>query len=1400
MSEFKTYKEYFNIDPKYYAVVTADLIKSGKVQWTSFFPHSSFVNLLEKTHVMLSGQDSRCLWLEGAYGSGKSYAALTLKSLLEANDKDVKEYFSHNGLSSDLCNKLLADRTNEGEILVVYREGTSSIKSDRDLIYAVQSSIAKVLEERGLSEKGSLRDTLLKYLNKESSRNYLYQLIQEEDSWFFGGQSIDSLISKLQSGNLEEQIEYTQRLVEILKSNGLHLVTEDVDTLCQWIKDVIKENNLGAILFIWDEFTEFFINNRTQLTGFQQLTHISANDPFYFMIVTHESSNLLDQSIANKTLDRFVGKKPVRIELPDNMAFQLMHKAMRETDDPNLQAEWQNCKDAINGDLEGVRRSILNSFKEGGSGYASDADLKSVVPIHPYAALLLKYMSVAFHSNARSMFDFIVNNDMKEARGFKWYIENYGPYDRDFNTLTVDMLWDFFAARKSGLVDDVRIILDSFLSVPKGKLTPDQERVFKATLVLEAISLRVNNVELLRPNAQNVDLSFVGTDWTQGKAKSIANGLCDQKFLFRKKRGDIEEYTVANTGEGGEELKKIREQVRKELKTNDLVTKGELTSVVSLPASIKSRYNLAVGTVNDSGSLKVTIQEAPNKIIAFLIFSLDETERTRNESAIRKALEKASSAKSNVYYIECLTLFDKKLLDSYIEDMAYCKYNLKKDGSRSKAYQESADKTLGEWKQNVFNGAFMLYSHACPNGERVANAESLVEKLREIDQDVYKLGLENFKVNDSLFDSSNTKLGVQCGLEKELKQIYKSSNKNTCLSTALGDAWTSDRYWEKAENQGLPIVRIKKEVEKFITEEFEKNSGQVSLQELYEHFETPPFGFLPINITAFILGFVLKEYADGSYFITIHKEAQPATPKMLSEAFDNLFKYKRGVNPKYQDQCLVKMSPQIRKFLECSSKVFDLKETQCGSVESARDSIRNKMRKFAFPIWCLKYLLDRAYLQSSKELVEQTIDDYCGVVNTANVGNFSESKHAENIGKRVLENPELVEDLQELFDSDKCREGMRLFLDVYQDGELPRLASELEDGGAFIERVKEKFNAEAANWVWAQSTAEEKISDVILEYKIVFETRKSLSQCVEYKDVVPEWNNRINNVRIPFGALETHVGDLKAFLQVLYNMKTSGRIDEEKKQEFYRLLTEQRENFESFYKDQVAYFKQVAASFLEDLDNQEVEGFYKELPSGQFTRSSSEYYQDIENKIKIWSTSKKKSVLKALWEEKTGTKDPYDWSSKNLTPILAMFNVAEQNDLKERFKALTYPVSDQEYDVAIEFFKSATFYDRLRDQQEIDRCFKERVVGDYAVLLTDIDDVRNRLYDSVSSNVYDWLGDASVQKKLESLADKEYKVKGYDRVKKICESMDAPTLRSYLDNLIKENLRVGMEILKKSEK
>ena len=182
MSEHLTYNDYFAIDPKYYAAVTADLINSGKVKWNAFYPHDTFIRLLEKTHTMLSGKDSRSLWVEGAYGSGKSHAALTIKSILEASDDEIRAYFNDFGIKGDLCQKLITDKQS-GKLVTIHRIGSASIRSDQDLIIAIQDSITAVLKKHGIENKGeaSLRDAALKWLeDKEANKIYFNSLIQEE--------------------------------------------------------------------------------------------------------------------------------------------------------------------------------------------------------------------------------------------------------------------------------------------------------------------------------------------------------------------------------------------------------------------------------------------------------------------------------------------------------------------------------------------------------------------------------------------------------------------------------------------------------------------------------------------------------------------------------------------------------------------------------------------------------------------------------------------------------------------------------------------------------------------------------------------------------------------------------------------------------------------------------------------------------------------------------------------------------------------------------------------------------------------------------------------------------------------------------------------------------------------
>ena len=102
-----TYRNFFDIDEEYFPTVNEDLINQGKVDWKKFYPHETFVRLISDTISVLTRRQPRSIWVEGAYGTGKSHAVLTLKKLLDASDEETRSYFEEYGLSKDLMNNLL---------------------------------------------------------------------------------------------------------------------------------------------------------------------------------------------------------------------------------------------------------------------------------------------------------------------------------------------------------------------------------------------------------------------------------------------------------------------------------------------------------------------------------------------------------------------------------------------------------------------------------------------------------------------------------------------------------------------------------------------------------------------------------------------------------------------------------------------------------------------------------------------------------------------------------------------------------------------------------------------------------------------------------------------------------------------------------------------------------------------------------------------------------------------------------------------------------------------------------------------------------------------------------------------------------------------------------------------
>lgn len=1394
------YRDYFDINPEYLPQVNKAEIESHPDLWKKFYPHETFVKLVKDTISVISRKQRVSIWVEGAYGTGKSHAVLTLKKLLDASEEDTKGYFERykDQLNNDLLNKFQQIKSGEQKILTVHRYGSSSICGDDDLVFAIQQSIVGALNDAGIKNRGqgALKDSALGWLSEQINKDYFNALIREKYTDLFSGDDVDGIIEKLNSYNGEALQQLVSKIMKVANEQHFSALTMSTTSLVKWIESVIEENDLKAIVFIWDEFTDYFRKNMRAMTGFQEIVDFSGVKPFHLIIVTHNVTHIFPESDKDwkRTMGRFV--QPIcNIELPENMAFRLMGEAMEENQDSQVQEDWQKTRDELYDRTHDSRQLVKEK------AHITDKELKKILPIHPYAALLLKHISSAFDSNQRSMFDFIKNDRGDEIKGFQWFIDNCSPYDAN-PLLTIDMLWDFFYEKgKEYLAFDIRAILDCYAFAESKNLDLERQRVLKTVLLLQAISQRTgDSVELFIPNEKNLNNAFEGSDLENDEPVRIADSLVPD-VLFRKLMlgGKTQYSALVNAGNAAELDKQKEEQKRKT--TSQLLQEADMQSAFALTGALRLRYVVKYASQRDFrptiNQLRNQEDSLGNKLMAVVTFAKDDAESVAIGKAIKEAV---SDGTYHIIFIDAsFTPLGSDLLEQYVEAMANSVVNLKQDRGLANQYDSIAKEVLKKWRSKILDGEFIIYSQDKPDGERAITTEQLYEYLSAINKKHYSEGLETLGlVNDTMWQSTSLPAGVEYGVKQITQGQYRSGNPQTKLDNYIGEqAWNVSHYWEKAPY--LPISKIKVEVDKLIHAAFE-TGDRISIAQVYDFLQKKngKHGFMPCNLTAFVLGFLLKEYADGSYNYSDGLNNDVLNVTKLKEMVSEIIKHQVTPIQRYKDKYIVTTTAEERAFNEASSEIFGIPINLCSSVEQTRERIRQKMKELSFPVWVLKYILDDVELKSGKEKVEELINNYSGIANNNNYGGTkTDSDIAMTIGKLYIETPGLSDDLAPLVTKDKCSEGMEAYLVKYEDGVLVTLADEVGDGGQYINRLKKKFDADAANWVWNTDTANQKIAEVILEYRIIVASNQILPKNIAFDTTIREWIDKCGFIRISYLYAKNYWDDLTELMELLFNVKKSGQLLDSQRQEFLDQIISNGQAFIHFYNNQTDLFKKACTYIIGQFTEQETRDIFKLLPSNLFTAEKAEYQTAVQNAVDKYVSEQSATKLKEFWREKTGTETPKEWSKRYRTPIFCMILDTDVPAAREAFDTLNRKQPDSaSIDKAIDFLEKADFFDRLGKQEERDKAFRELVIKSYSVMLEDLDEVRSHLSKVIAVDPYDWFGLPEIEKKLKEMAEFKYNESGCDKALEKIDSMDITDVKQFLNRLIKENMVVGMEIIK----
>ena len=250
------------------------------------------------------------------------------------------------------------------------------------------------------------------------------------------------------------------------------------------------------------------------------------------------------------------------------------------------------------------------------------------------------------------------------------------------------------------------------------------------------------------------------------------------------------------------------------------------------------------------------------------------------------------------------------------------------------------------------------------------------------------------------------------------------------IKTVLGDVWQmSGKYWEVYPN--LNISRLKIELDALIKAEIDKNV-RISFDDIFNFLLER--GFMPLNIYAFLTGFLLKEYAADPYRYSAGTDGNTGgamTVQKLAECVNDGIRQAsapaRNNRPKY----LEIMSANQRQFMEFASEVFDVSEDV--SVEQSAQKLRLKLKNLGYPLWCYVDAADAKYRDFLRLLAD--------IANSKQA--VGVSSLAERAGQFLINTPEAFHDLKEFLTVDKGRELFTEFLRDFAGGIFFGLAEKI---------------------------------------------------------------------------------------------------------------------------------------------------------------------------------------------------------------------------------------------------------------------------------------------------------------------------------------------------------------------
>lgn len=969
------YSNYLEVNPLFESVVDIDADQRNPNLWQEYIVGQDMQKLVEFLCQSLGNEAPdlrRSFWMHGSYGTGKSYAAIFVKHLLEEKTEVIDTFMANHQMLAPYRTRFLKCRRN-GDYLVIWKTGCTGIRSGDMMLLEAEKAVREALIQK-FGDKadlgsGSLLGAVNEMLKNDmiNWENVLESTILSDDY-----STVDELREKVQAGDLKA----LQRTATVIRQHGWGLVN-NLDTFKAWITEVIDANGLAksGIFFIWDEFTEY-VHHSDDHTVMQQISEFCKVKPFFMLYVVHRSHEMVDSMGKDRyqmITNRF---HTAEFHISADASYDLIAGSFGPR--PGMDEHWKEERKAV---VKEIKPHLPDMV---GLDDKISERIELLCPMHPMTIKLLTRVAESYAAAQRTLFRFM--KDQSELdQGFIGYINQYGPDDQA-KWLTAEWLWDYFFTRESDFSDkDTKAAEFIHHFEESRRLVESDEntfRVFKVAMLLLAVMSSTKGVYGgvrsqggISATVECLTSCLAGT-MTAQMVRDKLQILEDDKLLNRDEHGGATRLQLPFKALSGDEFNSRYNANDKKYSRYQMFARDGLFSAAfekraldeNDPASKRIRVAVCCAETlsikNRLSEIQKELDKAPYKLGLLLV-----TVKNDNQAmSIQGELERiARDGDERLIVALIRTPFtDEKRKEWLTRLTKFEQASESGQTASANGFKVEMDQIVATWVNQAVAGSKITAWH----GTQVFSNQYGMPQLRKtiatsVLQVLFPYSPETIVVTGTAYKGCNDSAPL-AGITRSPKNAQLKSVLNGMQIAGIIDCPTIRDLAQKDGSKGAKAIAA---VARLVEEQM--SSGQrVNLSDLWDKLRKKPFGYYDTIACGVLLGFVFSYYKDSAYSWTDNAQSTHLLHEStLKTMVLNMCKGKMTTD------YLSAGSITFQKFRDYAKAFFGLETLQVANETECWRNIREAITKSGAPLWSLKYLEDEAYINPNyRETTLKVVD------------------------------------------------------------------------------------------------------------------------------------------------------------------------------------------------------------------------------------------------------------------------------------------------------------------------------------------------------------------------------------------------------------------------------------------